>query len=256
MRSWLAIAAGVLLLAIAVAWAAPATLVDRQLAAMSEGRLRVADAAGTLWDGFGALVVLPYGARVPLDWHIDALPLLRSRLSGSLGHSASSPPSTFDVGPDDFAVRGLSMTLPAEALLRVADAPSVLGAAGGVVNLRADAFAMRHGAFEGGFVATWQNASLPGPRADLRVALGDVRLEAAGGGSEIKGLLSNTGGDIDISGTMTLGATGAGSRVNALLKPRAGIDPERAKAIQMALSMIGAASDSGGFRVVWQAPGR
>ncbi len=85
MRSWLAVAAGVLLLAMAIAAEAPASLVDRQLDAMTEGRLRVTDAAGTIWNGSGALVVLPYGARVPVDWHIDALPLLRSRLSGSLG---------------------------------------------------------------------------------------------------------------------------------------------------------------------------
>jgi general secretion pathway protein N len=255
MRSWLAVAAGVLLLAIAVASEAPASLVDRQLDAMSEGRLRIADAAGTIWNGSGALVVLPYGARVPVDWHIDALPLLRSRLSGSLG-SATSPPPTFDIGPDDFQVRGLSVTLPAEALLRVGNAPSLLSIAGGLVNLRSDAFAMHRGAFDGGFVATWQNASLPGPRPEVRLSLGDVRLDATASGTEIKGLLSNTGGDIDISGIVALGASGAGARADVRLNPRAGIDPERSKAIQTALSMIGAASDSGGFRVVWQASGR
>ncbi len=148
------------------------------------------------------------------------------------------------------------MTLPAEALLRAGDAPSLLSAAGGMVTLRADAFAMHRGMFDGGFIATWQSASLPGPRPEVRLALGDVRLDATASGAEIKGLLSNSGGDIDISGTVTLGASGAGARVDARLKPRAGIDPERSKAIQTALSMIGAASDSDGFRVAWQAPGR
>lgn len=257
MRPWLALAAGMLLLAMAVAAEAPASLVDRQLGAMTEGRLRLSDAAGTVWNGSGALVVLPYGARVPVDWHMDALPLLRSRLSGSLRReSAPSSPSTFDIGQDDFTVRAMSLTLPAEALLRAGDAPSLLSVAGGAVTLRADAFSMHGGVFDGGFIATWRSASLPGPRADLRLSLGDVRLDATSSGAEIKGVLSNHGGDIDISGTVTLGASGAGARVDARLKPRGGIDPERSKAIQTALSMIGAPSDSDGFRLQWQAPGR
>lgn len=258
MRAWLVVAAGALLLLTAVAVEAPAVLVDRQLDALTGGRLRIADAAGTLWNGSGALVLLPNGARIPVLWHLDALPLLRSRLSGTLGHDptqSAESQSTFDVGADDFAVRRLAVALPAEALLRASDAPVFVTGAGGTVELRSDAFAMHRGVFEGNLVVRWQGASLPGPRPEVRLALGDVRLDGTGSGGEIKGLLSNAGGDIEISGTLTLAGTGA-VRLEARLKPRAGVDAERSKAIQAALSMIGAADDSGGFRVGWQASRR
>jgi hypothetical protein len=258
MRAWLVVAAGALLLLTAVAVEAPAVLADRQLDAHTNGRLRIADAAGTLWNGSGALVLLPNGARIPVLWHLDAMPLLRSHLSGTLSHDSTESAQsryTFDVGPDDFAVRNLAVALPAEALLRAGNAPAIVTGAGGMVELRADAFAMHRGAFEGNFVVRWLGASLPGPRPEVRLALGDVRLDGVGSGGEVKGLLSNAGGDIEINGTLTLGGTGA-ARLEARLKPRAGVDAERFKAIQAALSMIGAADDSGGFRVAWQVPGR
>lgn len=260
MRSLLVAAAAALLLAAAIAAEAPATLVDRQLDSLTHGRLRVADAAGTIWNGSGALVLLPYNARIPVQWHIDSLPLLRSRLSGTLGRdltesSIEPSPATFDLSGDDLVVRRLVIAFPAEALLRATDAPSLITAAGGTVEVRADAFAKRGGAFDGGFIARWQGASLPGPRPELRVALGDVRLDGVGNGGEIKGALSNVGGDIEIAGTVSLAATGA-TRVEARLKPRVGIDAERSSAIITALSLLGAKDESGAYRVAWQAPAR
>jgi hypothetical protein len=260
MRSLLVAAAAALLLAAAIAAEAPAALADRQLDSLTHGRLRVADAAGTIWNGSGALVLLPYNARIPVQWHIDALPLLHSRLSGTLGRdltesSIESSAATFDLSADDFVVRRLVIAFPAEALLRATDAPALITAAGGTVEVRADAFAMRRGAFDGGFIARWQGASLPGPRPEVRVSLGDVRLDGVGNGGEIKGALSNVGGDIEITGTVSLLATGA-TRAEARLKPRAGIDVERSSAITNALSLVGAKDESGAYRVAWQAPAR
>lgn len=256
MRSLLLVAAAACLLAAALAAEAPATLVDRQLDSLTRGRLRVADSAGTIWNGSGALVLLPYNARIPVQWHMDALPLLRSRLSGTLGRDATdSSPATFDFSADDFVVKRLVIAFPAEALLRATDAPALITAAGGTVEVRADAFTMRRGVFDGGFIARWQGASLPGPRPELRVALGDARLDGVGNGGEIKGALSNVGGDIEITGTVNLAATGA-TRVEARLKPRAGIDAERSSTIIAALSLLGAKDDSGAFRVAWHGPAR
>jgi len=260
MRALLVAALAACLLAAAIAVEAPATLLDRQLDELTRGRLRVGDTAGTIWNGSGTLVLLPYNAQVPVHWHIDALPLLSSRLHGTLGRgpmesATEASTALFDLSADDFAVNRLVIAFPAEALLRAADAPSVVAGTGGIVEVRADAFAKRRGAFDGGFVARWQGASLPGPRPELRVSLGDVRIDGVGNGGEIKGALSNTGGDIEITGTVSLAANGA-PRVDARLKPRAGVDAERSGAITNALTLMGAKDDSGAYRIAWQGPPR
>lgn len=256
MRSLLIVAAAACLLAAAIAVEAPATLADRQLDMLTHGRLRVAGATGTIWNGSGELTLLPYAARVPVVWHIDALPLLRSRLNGTLGADTPEASQTrFSLSSEDFALNRFAMALPADALLRGGAAPAVITAAGGLVDIKVDALAMREGIFDGGFVARWQDASLTGPRPEIRIALGNVRLDGKANGGEIEGVLSNTGGDIEITGTMFLGAAGS-VRAEARLKPRAGIDPSRSNAITAALSMIGSADGSAGFRVAWQAPRR
>src|SRR5437763_13696886 len=114
MRTLLLIAAAACLLAAAIAIEAPASLIDQQIAEITHGRLRVGDTAGTIWNGSGTLILLPYNARMPVHWHIDALPLLRMRLTGtfvrnSLEGAADSPPGTFDLSADDFAVNRLAV---------------------------------------------------------------------------------------------------------------------------------------------------
>ncbi len=256
MRSALVVAAAVCLLTAAVAVEAPATLVDRRLDELSGGRLRVANASGKIWNGSGALVVLPNAARVPVVWHLDPLPLLRGHLSGTLSRdSPEVPVAAFDVGSEDFAIHRLNFAFPAEAFLRASGAQSMIAAAGGTVDIRADEFAMRRGAFDGGFVVRWQGASIASLRPDIRFALGDVRLDAVANGGDIKSTLSNVGGDVEIAGALALGATGA-LRVDVRLKPRPEIDKDRLKAITSAMSMIGPPDDSGGFHMLWQTPGR
>ena len=72
MRVALAILAGAVLLAIALAIGAPASLLDARVAAASDGRLRIADAEGTLWNGSGQLLLVPGGTRRALAWHRSA----------------------------------------------------------------------------------------------------------------------------------------------------------------------------------------
>ena len=106
MKVALAIAAALLLLAIAVAATAPATLVDARVSALSGGRLRIADAAGTLWNGSGDLVVLPRGTRRAMAWHVDAWPLLVGELRGTLRTGGNEAlPAEFSVGPASKALR-------------------------------------------------------------------------------------------------------------------------------------------------------
>src|SRR5438046_1620865 len=59
---------------------APATWVDRRVAAATEGRMRINDAQGTVWRGHGALGDSRGSWRIPVVWHIAPLALARGAL--------------------------------------------------------------------------------------------------------------------------------------------------------------------------------
>src|SRR5258705_6808721 len=82
---WLLVAAIGALFALA-----PATWVDRRVAAISEGRIRINDAQGTVWRGRGALGDSRGVWRIPVAWRIAPLALAR----GALDIEFDAPPAS------------------------------------------------------------------------------------------------------------------------------------------------------------------
>jgi general secretion pathway protein N len=249
-RALPAIGVGVLLLAVALFVRAPATLLDGRLEALSEGRLRLADAVGTVWNGSGDVRIVPGDTAIHVAWQVAAWPLLFGRLRGSLVTDGAAAPATFDIGGGNVDIHNLSLTLPAQSLLRAFIASPALVSADGNIGLRVAALARQGDHLDGDLNLHWSAASLRALGAGPGVALGDVRFDATGQGSTLGGALSNTGGDVEISGTASVSLDGRG-RINAALRPRAGIDPERARMITTALAAIGRPDAAGGYRVAW-----
>lgn len=250
MRGWLVIGAGAILLAAALAIGAPASLVDRRVADLTDGRIRIAAATGTVWNGSGELAVLPDGARIPIAWRLEPIPLLRGGLAGSLTAGDATQPATFTVERDDFTVRDFAIALPAASVLRTAGVPDALTNAGGTLVLDVADLARRGDRLEGRADLKWTGAALPAPLTGARIALGDVRLAAAGSGSEIPATLSNSGGEVEVAGTLLFSARGM-PQIDARIKPRAGLPADRSEAIAAALSSIGRADGAGSYRIVW-----
>src|SRR5262249_23548732 len=124
MRTGIAIGAGVLFLALALAMGAPATFADAGLSALSGGRLRMVDARGTVWNGSGARWVPPGFVSARMDGHVDAWPLLWGELRGSFqGEAAPEPHASFAIGSNGVALRDVVLALPAGALLRAVAEP-------------------------------------------------------------------------------------------------------------------------------------
>jgi general secretion pathway protein N len=252
MRPLIAVGVGAVLFLVALVIEAPATLVDGRLEAASAGHLRLTGATGTVWNGSGDLRMLPGTSATRVTWHIDWWPLLWRELRGTLGgEDTASPRASFTLSGSDFSLHDVAVTLPADALLRASGAPAVLVPAGGAVALRSDALTRRGDSFEGQTALRWTAASLPGLRPDERIALGDVRFDAAGQGKEIAGTLSNAGGDVEITGTAAVSANGT-SRADLVLRPRADVDAARAKAIAGVLAAAGHPDGIGGYRIVWR----
>ncbi|MGH8849821.1 MAG: type II secretion system protein N, partial [Casimicrobiaceae bacterium] len=226
MRAWLAVGAAALLLAAALAIEAPATLVDRRIEALTGGRVRIAGATGSVWRGSGELALLPDGVHTPITWRIDPMALLRGEVAASVDIADASRPAELTIGTrGDFAAQNLALTLPAAAALRAAGIPALLAAAGGTLVLEVASLARRGDRLDGRVTLLWQAATLPGPRAGTRIALGDVRLEAAGSGPQMPATLANSGGELDIAGKLVF-TMRAMPQIDVHATPRAGIGAE------------------------------
>ncbi len=75
-------------------------------------------------------------------------------------------------------------------------------------------------------------------------------LTARDKGNAVTGTLANAGGDVEISGNASATLTGA-ARVDVLIRPRAGIDAERANSIGNALAAVGRSDGNGAYRISW-----
>ena len=254
MRISIALVIGAALLAFALIANAPASLVDRELAAATIYRVRLADVRGLWWSGSGELLLLPAGARQPVAWTIELWPLLHGAFRGTL---ATGPAATrhgqFAWQEGRLELHQIELTLPANAVLQTLGAPAMLADATGMVNARLDSVVRRAGTLSVRAVFLWQGATLPGPGMDARIGLGEVHLDFSGQGPESTGALRNAAGDVDITGTVTVGYDGS-LRLEATVRPSVGLDQDRRKAIAVALSAIGRSDGQGGWHLSWSAP--
>jgi hypothetical protein len=201
-----------------------------------------------LWNGAGDLVLLPKGTRRSIAWHVAAWPLLTGEVRGNLAMDSGGSRTDFSYGPRHAALRHFELSLPVESVLQSAGVP--LAGAGGRVMAHVERFERTSQGIDADLSLQWLDASLPSLRPGLRIALGDLELELRGSGAEAGGRLSNRGGDVDIAGRVALTAALA-ARIDATVRPRSGLDRDRADAIATALSLIGASDGRGGYRIVW-----
>ncbi|HEV8258357.1 MAG TPA: type II secretion system protein N [Casimicrobiaceae bacterium] len=249
MRSALAIAAGAVLLAITLLIIAPAALLDARINALSDGRLRIANSAGTLWHGSGELVVLPAGTRQPLFWRLDAWPLLRGEIRATIAPDADGARSaTVAYGRDRLDVRELDVSLPAQSVL-LAAAPKTPVGFGGTFALHVERLVQLPDVLDAQVNGEWRDGSVRGSSADAPISLGDVRIALNGRGAEVNGPLRNAGGDVEIDGQFAVGAAGT-ARLDATVRPRSS-DRDRADRIAFALAALGTPDGRGGYRVTW-----
>jgi general secretion pathway protein N len=244
MRPALAVAAGAILLAFMLLLTAPAALLDRRIDALSAGRLRLANATGTLWQGSGEIVLLP-ATRLPLFWRAELWPLVRGEVRAAIGFDPDVPRSTMVVfGSDHLDLRDLEMSLPVESIVRSAG-PALPLAARGDLALRVERFLQRPDLLDAQLSLQWSNASVPAFPPDERIALGDVRVDLAGRGAVITGPVRNTGGEVEITGQAGIAAAGT-LQLTATVRPRSG-ERDRAERIANALAAIGAPDGQGGY---------
>ena len=237
------------LLVLAVAALAPASLLDRRIAAATGGKVRLVDATGTVWNGRGALADETGAWRSPIAWTVAWTPLAKGTLAVAFQTAAgtTAPRGTLDATTTGFSLHDVTIELPARAL---ADAlpgrvPVVLG---GTVTLAAGEFAWDGQRGRGAFDVHWRDARLVATGTVASLGNVDAAFTPQDGG--LRGRVSNSGGDVRIDGTVALAANGGSADLTVVPQPGA---PD---AIARALAGLGTPDGSGAVRIAWRSDAR
>ena len=224
---------------------APATWVDRRVAAISEGKIRIIDAQGTVWRGHGALGDSLGIWRIPVAWRIAPLALARGALDIQFdAPSASGGPRgriTLGNGWADF--HDVELRAPAAALRTFASTALPVDAGGEWV-LNSPAFRYGENRAEGMIDVRWERATLASNRSALD--LGTVTLHLVPQRAALAGALANVGGDARIDGDVALAANAATLRANIAAGPDVPTD------IARMIAALGTPDANGVVHVQWR----
>jgi hypothetical protein len=177
---------------------APAALVDRGIAAISSGDLRVGGAVGTIWTGRGVVQVIDTATHAwhpwfPMEWSFDPIGLFRGRLSWRI-IAGEGVVSELAVGYDGVHASNVGLSGPARDFLQRIPGPFANFGWAGDLRLNVGHLECSWSGVCGGRLdGNWQRAGsdfLPGQ------VFGDYTAKAEG-----------TGGEFDIKWASTESST-------------------------------------------------
>jgi len=188
--------------ALVLAATLPATLLDAALRSASEGRLRLAEARGTLWSGTGQLEARDASGRAGVAkavvWRFVPQSLLRGRAGFEIGIDDSSRRFLVAIAPSRIEIADAEVSLPADLLGLAVPRLAPLRLAG-ELSLRVArlSIAKREGV-QGTATLQWRAAS----SALTPVApLGDYDLRLEGNGSAVRASLRTLAGPLRLEGS-------------------------------------------------------
>lgn len=177
---------------------APATLFDAVLRRSSDGKLRLAEAQGTIWSGGGRLELrgadAKQGAGKPVSWRLLPGALLGGRLSYTL--EMGRTPFVVSLAPSGLEIGEVDITLPA-SILGVAFAKLAPLEPTGDLQLRVDQFALSRPGLRVSAVLRWLNA---GSAHSPVSPLGDYELKFDSAGNPPRIALHTLRGILTITG--------------------------------------------------------
>ena len=211
--------------ALALIATAPATLLDSRLRDASDGRLRLAEARGTLWSGSGQLEIRDERGRTglakPVAWHFRPAGLLRARLSYEVALDPGSRPFQVALHGSRIELVDADIGLPASALGHLVPKLATLGLSGDLT-LQVPQLSFGRGATHGSATVHWRDA---GSGLSPVAPLGNYELRVSGDGPTVRTALTTLQGPLQLDG-QGVWATGrppefvASARVPSEFHPR------------------------------------
>jgi general secretion pathway protein N len=239
-----ALVAGLLAVLWVVAVQAPAAWADLALERLTSGRLRLADATGTVWSGRGRLVVAEPGlaAQRPATtvagvvvpgafrWQLSPWPLLVGMLDVRIEHDSMRQPVAVTGSAAELRISPGMLTLPPVDLDRLGSPWNTIRPAG-TLTVTWDMVRLQGGQFDGRAVIDLGDAA--SALTPVR-PLGSYRIEVVGSGAQAKVGMTTLAGPLRLQGQGTWDAR-AGLRFTA--EARAD-EPEQDR-LQTLLGLLG-----------------
>ena len=212
---------GVVVALVTMLATAPASLVDWGLKQATSGRVRLADASGSIWSGQGRVVLVDVlteaerdqraasargpaslaGVVIPgtIRWHISVLPLLIGRLQATASHESMAKPVAITGTATRLQATGGSVQLPNVNLARLGS-PWTTVRPTASLGVTWQPFVIDRGQFSG--QATLELRDVASALTPVR-PLGAYRIEIDGTGASSSIRMSALDGPLRLSGTGT-----------------------------------------------------
>lgn len=244
MSRWRLIALGLGAYALGLIATAPASLIDASLQQATEGRLRLAEAQGTLWSGTGQIELRDRmqrsGVAKSLTWQVRPAYFLRGQLRGevALDQAAKQFPVTLSV--TGIEVADANINLPAAALGLAIPKLAPLGLTGDLM-LHVARLSLGRSAVQGNATLQWRGAG----SAFTRVSpLGDYELRFEGEGAAVRASLRTLQGPLQLDGQGSWASGG-----NPAFLGTARIPPEHLQQLAPLMRMIAVERGEGRFEL-------
>ena len=197
---WSAPAAGLGVFAAALLAFAPATLVDARLESASGGRLRLAQAQGSLWSGSGWIEVRDAqgkaGIAQRLAWRVLPASLLRARLEVELELDRAARRFPVTLSLSGIEIERAGMRLPAAALGLGMPKLAPLRLSGEML-LEVPQLSFARGRLQGEATLRWHAA---GSALTSVAPLGDYEVRFKASGAGVHAALSTLEGPLELEG--------------------------------------------------------
>ncbi len=200
MRRWSLLAIGIGVYVLVLVVTAPATLVDAGLERASHGRLRLAEAQGTLWSGSGQIEIRDPGGQAgvakSLVWRVLPESLLRGRLVCEVGLEQATSRFPVTISLSRIELANADIRLPATVLGLGVPKLAPLGLTGEVLVHVAN-LSITRDAMDGNATVQWHAA---GSTLTPVSPLGDYELRLDGEGMNVHAFLRTIEGPLQLNG--------------------------------------------------------
>ena len=244
MMRWSLAAVGLGTYVAALVAMAPGTLVDAGLQRASSGRLRLAQAQGTIWAGAGLIEIRDASGRNAIardvSWRVLPESLLRGRLVCDVGLDRAARRFTVAASLSKFEIANAEINLPAAALAFAEPRLMPLRLSGDVL-LQTTNLSIGRDGMLGNVMVQWRAA---GSAFSPVSPIGSYELRLDGQGSIVRAVLTTLQGPLQLDGSGSW-TNGGNPEFHATVR----VPPQFQEQFTPLLRMISVQRDEGSFEL-------